>query len=110
LDFKTRQVELKAQENSILNEEEIEESGTAISTDATGVFKPDSETAKRLESESITFKDGPKFNEGKIEKELGNSDLVLLAAYTASLIKTMPQEEMRDELLKPYTLALAKER
>jgi hypothetical protein len=78
-------------------------SGTSLSTDASGVFKPDHETAHRLESESILFKDGPQFNEKVLERVLSDVDMVLINAYTHSLYKTLPKEETREELLRPFT-------
>ena len=107
LDFKTREVNLKIDQTSTLND--LAPSGTALSTDFSGVFKPDNETESRLESESILFKEGPQFIEKNLERVLSDSDLVLINAYTHSLFKSLPKEETREELLRPFVQTLTKE-
>lgn len=107
LDFKSREVSLKIDKTSSLSD--FAPTGTALSTDASGVFKPDHETESRMESESIIFKDGPKFIEQQHDRILSDTDLVLLNAYTNCLFKTLPNEEMREELLRPYVQVLTKE-
>lgn len=107
LDFKSREVNLKIDSTSTLND--IAPTGTALSTDVSGVFKPDHETEHRLETESIIFKDGPKFVEKQLDRVLSDTDLVLLNAYTHCLFKTLPKEETREELLRPFAHTLTKE-
>jgi len=96
LDLSTRDVKLQInEENSDLNNE-------------TGVFKPSSEVEQYMEDESILHKDGPKFAEGNFDKDLGEADLILIAAQVNYVLKTMPKDEHREELLRPFVLALTR--
>jgi hypothetical protein len=81
LDFKNRAVNLNI-ELTVDNDQPIITTGTSVTTDNSGVFKPDNETQHRLESETILFKDGPKFIEHQLERVLSDTDLVLITAYT----------------------------
>ena len=81
LDFKNRAVNLNI-ELTVDNDQPIITTGTSVTTDNSGVFKPDNETSHRLESETILFKDGPKFIEQQLERVLSDTDLVLITAYT----------------------------
>jgi hypothetical protein len=107
LDFKSRAVNLKIDKTSTLNDLSL--TGTSLSTDESGVFKPDHETEHRLESESILFPGGPKFVEQQLDRALSDTDLVLLNAYTHCLFKTLPKEETREELLRPFAQTLTKD-
>ena len=82
---------------------------TAISTDSSGVFKPDAETASRLESESIVYAEGPKFIDKVVDRVLTDVDLVLINAHTHTLFKTLMKEETREELLRPFVSIITKD-
>lgn len=74
VDFDTRNVRLNIQDgNSSLNKTSDEEETKK------GVFQPDIETQKILQAESIYYPGGiPKLTEGRVERELTETDLVLL--------------------------------
>ena len=58
--------------------------------------------------DDIFFKDGPKFAEEQIEKILSDSDLILVAAQTNQLYNNRPDDEQKEEMLRPFVLALTK--
>jgi hypothetical protein len=73
------------------------------------VFKPDEETAKYLKNESIFYENNtPKFNEESIDRELMEVDLILLQAHTFYNWRTLPRDEHREEILRPFVQLLTK--
>lgn len=64
LDLETRNVKLKV--------------NTEVRND---IFSPDAESMEYLEKENIWYKDGPKFLEEQLDKDLSQIDLVLIAAH-----------------------------
>jgi hypothetical protein len=59
-----------------------------------GIFKPEETTDWQvLEMDDIFFKDGPKFAEQQIERDLSDTDLVLIAAHTNQLYNNRPDDE-----------------
>lgn len=44
-----------------------------------------------------------------LDRQLSDTDLVLINAYTHSLFKTLPKEETREEQLRPFVQTLTKE-
>lgn len=74
------------------------------------MFKPDRETAKALHRESIYFADGqPLFVESKAERSLSETDIILLQAFTFYQYKELPNDEHREEILRPLSTTLALE-
>jgi hypothetical protein len=63
----------------------------------------------RLEAESIVFAEGPKFVEKVLDRVLTDTDLVLINAHTHLLFKTLPKEETREELLRPFVTTITKD-
>ena len=75
-----------------------------------GVFRPDKETQKYLDSESIYWPDGlPKLVDGKLERQLNEHDLVLLQAFTFYHYRCLPNDEHREIVLRPLTQTLTLE-
>lgn len=63
-----------------------------------------------MEEESILYKDGPKFSENVLQRELSEIECVILTAHVNYLFKNMPDsDETKEEMLAPFCLALAKE-
>ena len=94
VDFESRKVKLKVNE---------ENDGLAESTETEGVFKPDEETQKFLDGESIYWKGGrPLLKDGQQDRELSETDLILITAHTFYLFRTLPKDEHREEILRPF--------
>lgn len=75
-----------------------------------GVFKPDEETQKYLDGESIYWKGGrPLLKEDQADRILTDTDLILIAAHTFYLFKTLPKDEHREEVLRPFVQILTTE-
>ena len=55
------------------------------------------------------FKDGPKFSEEVLEKQLTEVDYALIGAYVHYLNRTMPKDEVLEEMLRPFVIALTKD-
>ena len=109
VDFDTRDVKLNIVDvNSTLNDDnEREEKKEGVLKDG-GVFKPDLETQKYLQSESIYFPDGlPKLNEGEKHKELSEKDIILLQAFTFYQYRQLPNDEHREVILRPLSTILS---
>ena len=88
--------------NSTLNEEGKQ--------DSAGVFQPDYETQRQLQTESIFYPDGlPRFVDGKQDRTLSETDIVLLQAFTYYQYKELPNDEHREEILRPLSNTLAQD-
>lgn len=61
-----------------------------------------------LEFDNIFHANGPKFMEARLETDLSNTDLVLISALANQLWNNRPDDEVREEMLRPYVLALTK--
>ena len=56
-----------------------------------------------MDSESIYWKDGrPLLKDGQADRELTETDLILIAAHTFYLFRTVPKDESREEMLRPF--------
>ena len=56
-----------------------------------------------MDSESIYWKDGrPLLKDGQADRELTETDLILIAAHTYYLFRTVPKDEHREEMLRPF--------
>ena len=63
-----------------------------------------------IEAESIYFPDGmPRFSDGSNQRELSETDIVLLQAFTFNQFQVLPNDEHREEILRPLTQTLALE-
>lgn len=109
VDFENRDICLNIQDvNSTLNTTDEEEQKKKES--ASGVFKPDLETQRYLQTESIYFADGlPKITEGQAQRQLSEQDLVLLQAFTFYQYKQLPNDEHREVILRPLSTTLTLE-
>lgn len=58
--------------------------------------------------DNIYYKGGPKFAEDQLDRELSETDLVLITAQTNQLWKNRPDDEIREEMMRPFVLALTK--
>ena len=77
----------------------------------TKIIKKSSEHfQKYLDSESIYWKDGrPLLQDGQVDRELTETDLILIAAHTFYLFRTVPKDEHREEMLRPFVQILTTE-
>ena len=74
------------------------------------MFRPDQETQKYLQSESIYFADGlPRLVEGQVTRALSETDIVLLQAFTYYQYKELPNDEHREVILRPLSTILSQE-
>jgi hypothetical protein len=73
------------------------------------IFRPDEESLAYLEQENILHKDGPKFVEEQLTRDLTAVDLVLIAAHLHQIWGGVPDEQ-REEFMRPFVLALTKDK
>lgn len=72
------------------------------------MFKHNENEWQPLEFDNIFHANGPKFMEDRLQTDLSNTDLVLISALANQLWNNRPDDEIREEMLRPYVLALTK--
>ena len=111
VDFDTRAVNLNIQDvNSQINTDTNEYKDDLVVdnlVEKSGVFRPDIETSKYLQAESIYWPNGlPKLADGQVQRQLSESDVVLLQAFTFYQFKNLPNDEHREVILRPLSTTL----
>jgi hypothetical protein len=72
------------------------------------MFKPTEEEWTPLPIDNIFHENGPKFIEERLKTDFSDVDLVLISALANQLWYNRPDDDVREEMLRPYVLALTK--
>lgn len=112
VDFDTRDVKLNInQSHSDLTDAPVDAEESRDLKNASqgdGVFKPDAETQKYLDHDNILYEGGPKFVEEQLTRELSDTDLALIQTHTYFLMRNLPKDEHREEVLRPFVQVITK--
>lgn len=61
-----------------------------------------------MDQDNILYEGGPKFVEEQLSRELTEVDIALLQTHTYFLMKNLPKDEHREEVLRPFVQVITK--
>jgi len=108
LNIETREVDLDGIKDSGNIYVSLKDDELAQEEVKSNFYKPNESEWTPFITDDIFHKDGPKFIEERLQADLSDVDLILMMALTNQLWYNRPDDEIREEVMRPYTMALTK--